>query len=94
MDESTTFLSIRKKAGDDACPLSGDHCRFVTTHWGKLFWHPENCYAMHKAFYKDVFYMAGYYEDRTVNNKILSGRYENSPHYMGLSIGNNFSAIG
>jgi long-chain fatty acid transport protein len=35
----------------------------------------------------DFYYMFGYYEDRKVNNNILSGEYENTMHSTGLSIG-------
>jgi long-chain fatty acid transport protein len=38
----------------------------------------------------DVFYNAGYYEDRNVNNSILSGKYESFTHNAGMSIGYKF----
>lgn len=38
----------------------------------------------------DGFYMATFFEDRTVNNTILSGTYENFIHAMGFSIGYQF----
>jgi hypothetical protein len=44
-------------------------------------------------FVIDVFYMAGFHEDRTVNNEILSGKYESMTHYAGFSILYTFSAF-
>jgi long-chain fatty acid transport protein len=38
----------------------------------------------------DSFYTAGFFEDRTVENDILSGTYENFTHYGGISIGYQF----
>lgn len=38
----------------------------------------------------DCFYMASFFEDRTVNNTILSGTYENFTHAFGSSIGYRF----
>ena len=38
----------------------------------------------------DAFYTVEFFEDREVNNDILSGEYENICHYIGFSIGNNF----
>jgi long-chain fatty acid transport protein len=38
----------------------------------------------------DFFYMAGFYEKRTVKNDILSGTYENTVHYAGVSVGYKF----
>jgi len=38
----------------------------------------------------DFFYMAGFYENRTVENAILSGKYENFFQYFGFSIGKRF----
>jgi long-chain fatty acid transport protein len=38
----------------------------------------------------DAFYMLSLYEDRTVQNSILSGTYENEAHYLGFSIGYKF----
>jgi long-chain fatty acid transport protein len=38
----------------------------------------------------DFFYMAGFYEERKVRNKILSGTYENLYHYVGFDIGKRF----
>lgn len=38
----------------------------------------------------DFFYMKGFYENRKVNNSILSGRYSNDAHYSGISIGYRF----
>lgn len=35
----------------------------------------------------DIFYNAGFFEDRNVDNEILSGEYENFIHYAGLSVG-------
>jgi len=43
-----------------------------------------------KQWILDAFYNAGFYEDRKVNNPILSGSYENFTHYFGLSIGYRF----
>lgn len=34
----------------------------------------------------DFFYMAGFGKKRTVNNALLSGRYENTMHYAGMSV--------
>jgi long-chain fatty acid transport protein len=38
----------------------------------------------------DGFYNAGFFEDRKVNNQILSGKYKNFAHMFGLSIGYGF----
>jgi long-chain fatty acid transport protein len=38
----------------------------------------------------DFFYAAGFFEDRTVENAILSGRYEAFAHYFGVAIGKRF----
>jgi long-chain fatty acid transport protein len=38
----------------------------------------------------DTFYIADIYEDRTVRNNILSGKYENFTHFAGFSIGKKF----
>jgi long-chain fatty acid transport protein len=38
----------------------------------------------------DFFYIYSYFEDRNVNNDILSGEYENFMHYAGLSTGYSF----
>jgi long-chain fatty acid transport protein len=38
----------------------------------------------------DGFYNVGFFEDRKVNNDILSGEYENLAHYIGLSVGYRF----
>jgi long-chain fatty acid transport protein len=35
----------------------------------------------------DAFYNAGFFEDRKVDNAILSGEYENFIHYTGFSVG-------
>lgn len=43
-----------------------------------------------KEYIIDFFYMAAFYEDKTVQNDILSGTYENFIHYAGLSIGRSF----
>jgi len=39
------------------------------------------------AWVVDVFYDVALYEQRTVNNAILSGTYKNRVHYVGLSVG-------
>lgn len=41
-------------------------------------------------YWLDAFYMLSIAEDRTVQNSILSGTYENKAHYMGFSIGYKF----
>lgn len=41
-------------------------------------------------YWFDTFYMLALYEDRTVNNSILSGTYENSAHYFGIGVGYRF----
>jgi long-chain fatty acid transport protein len=38
----------------------------------------------------DFFYMAGFYTTRTVENQILSGKYDNFIHYVGFSFGQRF----
>jgi long-chain fatty acid transport protein len=38
----------------------------------------------------DFFYNAGVFEDRKVNNTILSGEYKNIIHYIGYSVGYRF----
>ncbi|MBI5641398.1 MAG: outer membrane protein transport protein [Nitrospirae bacterium] len=38
----------------------------------------------------DFFYMAGFYQNRTTENAILTGRYENFVHYTGISLGYGF----
>jgi long-chain fatty acid transport protein len=38
----------------------------------------------------DAFYNAGFFEDRTVDNDILSGKYETFIHYAGISVGYTF----
>lgn len=38
----------------------------------------------------DFFYMAGFFEDREVQNPILSGKYENFIHQFGFSLGRSF----
>lgn len=38
----------------------------------------------------DVFYNYSLYEDRKVNNSILSGEYKNNTHFIGLSLGYRF----
>jgi len=43
-----------------------------------------------KNWVVDTFYTATFYEDRTVNNSILSGEYESFDHYIGVSIGYRF----
>ena len=43
-----------------------------------------------KNWVVDTFYMATFYENRTVNNSILSGEYESSAHFIGVSIGHRF----
>jgi long-chain fatty acid transport protein len=43
-----------------------------------------------KSLVLDFFYIADIYEDRTVRNNILSGKYENFTHYFGFSIGKQF----
>lgn len=43
-----------------------------------------------KNWVVDTFYTATFYEDRTVNNSILSGEYESFDHYIGISIGYRF----
>jgi long-chain fatty acid transport protein len=43
-----------------------------------------------KNWVADTFYTATFYEDRTVNNSILSGEYESFDHYIGISIGYRF----
>ena len=43
-----------------------------------------------KTIVMDFFYMAGFFEDRKVNNNILSGTYENFNHYFGFSVGKKF----
>lgn len=42
------------------------------------------------SYWFDTFYMLALYEDRTVNNSILSGNYENSAHYVGIGVGYRF----
>lgn len=46
-------------------------------------------YQMNKAVV-DFFYMAAFFNDRKVENDILSGEYENFVHYIGLSWGYKF----
>jgi len=46
-------------------------------------------YKMNKIIL-DAFYMVAFYEDRKVDNAILSGDYENLYHYMGFSWGYSF----
>jgi long-chain fatty acid transport protein len=41
-------------------------------------------------FILDLVYLAAFYEDRRVNNAILSGKYENFLHYFALSLGRSF----
>lgn len=43
-----------------------------------------------KNWVVDTFYTATFYQDRTVNNSILSGEYESFDHYIGVSIGCRF----
>lgn len=43
-----------------------------------------------KNWVVDTFYTATFYQDRTVNNSILSGEYESFDHYIGVSIGYRF----
>jgi len=43
-----------------------------------------------KKFIIDFVYIAGFYEDRKVQNSILSGTYENFTHFVGFSIGKKF----
>jgi hypothetical protein len=38
----------------------------------------------------DIFYMAGFFEDRKVENKMQNGTYENFNHYFGFSVGKKF----
>ena len=38
----------------------------------------------------DIFCMATFYQDRTVDNEILSGKYESSADFIGLSLGYRF----
>jgi long-chain fatty acid transport protein len=38
----------------------------------------------------DFFYMAGFLEDREVQNPILTGKYENFVHQLGFSLGRSF----
>lgn len=38
----------------------------------------------------DAFYTAGFYEDRSVENDVLDGTYENFTHYVGMSVGYRF----
>ncbi len=38
----------------------------------------------------DIFYNAGFYEERTVDNDILDGTYDNFNHYLGFSVGYRF----
>ena len=38
----------------------------------------------------DFFYIAGFLEDREVQNSILSGKYKNSVHYFGFGLGRSF----
>lgn len=38
----------------------------------------------------DLFYTADIFEDRTVDNEILKGKYENLAHFIGLSLGYRF----
>ena len=38
----------------------------------------------------DFFYIADFFEDRKVDNQILSGKYENFVNYFGFSIGRRF----
>jgi len=38
----------------------------------------------------DFFYIAGFLEDRKVQNNILSGEYKNSANYLGFSMGIGF----
>ncbi|MDY6837593.1 MAG: outer membrane protein transport protein [Thermodesulfobacteriota bacterium] len=46
-------------------------------------------YKMNKTTL-DAFYMVSFYEDRKVDNAILSGEYENFAHYIGFSWGYSF----
>ena len=43
-----------------------------------------------KSLVLDLFYIADFYEDRTVRNNILRGEYENFAHFAGFSIGKKF----
>lgn len=43
-----------------------------------------------KNWVVDTFYTATFYQDRTVNNSILSGEYESFDQYIGVSIGYTF----
>ena len=38
----------------------------------------------------DAFYTVEIFEDRDVNNDILSGEYKNISHFIGFSVGNKF----
>jgi long-chain fatty acid transport protein len=40
-----------------------------------------------ERFWVDTFYMAVIYEDRKVDNDILSGEYKNFAHFLGVSLG-------
>ena len=63
---------------DPSSPDSNQHNLCVglgTKRWGMAF---------------DFFYIAGLFEDRKVNNQILSGTYENLVNYFGFSIGKRF----
>ena len=46
-------------------------------------------YKMNKTIL-DAFYMVSFYEDRKVDNPILSGEYKNIAHYIGFSLGYRF----
>ena len=43
-----------------------------------------------KKLILDFFYIAAFYEDRTVKNALLTGKYENFSHYFGVSVGKKF----
>ncbi len=42
------------------------------------------------GYWLDAFYMLSLSEDRTVQNTVLSGTYENKAHYLGFSFGYKF----
>jgi long-subunit fatty acid transport protein len=41
-------------------------------------------------WWADVFYNAAFYQDRTVSNEILRGKYQSFCHYSGISLGYRF----
>jgi len=63
----------------DAGNPDSDHHNFCTGFGYKV-----------KSLVFDFFYIADIYEDRTVSNNILSGKYENFTHFTGFSVGKQF----